>query len=93
MFDGHHAADKLTVHDVANHSQRVETFRQDVSSKYTDVSMRSVLENENRGVLIKKLDHYYIYSIVEIVLVLVLCVLQVEFIKKLLSTNNVIWFR
>lgn len=92
MFDDHHGAGKLTVNDVADHSKRLQVFRHDVSNKYTDVSMRSVLENENRQSLIKKLDHYYAYSIVEIVMVIVLCVLQIEFVKKLLSTNNIVWF-
>lgn len=64
MFDSHHGADKLTVNDVANHSRRVDIFRQEVSHKYTDVSARSVMENENREALNKKLDSYYVYSIV-----------------------------
>ena len=82
--------DKLTVHDVANHGRRLNVFQNEVTNKYTDMSMKSVIENENRQTLINKLDHYFTYSIVEIVMILLLCALQVEFVKKLLSTNNVV---
>ena len=92
MFENGHMVDKLTVHDVANHGRRLNVFQNEVTNKYTDMSMKSVIENENRQNLINKLDHYFTYSIVEIVMILLLCALQVEFVKKLLSTNNVVWF-
>lgn len=56
------------------------------------MSMKSVLENQNRENLLNKLDRYYIYSIVELVILLVLCLVQVEFVKKLLcNTSNIVW--
>jgi hypothetical protein len=52
--------------------------------------MKSMMENENRLSLLNKLDRYFAYSIVEIVMILVLCVLQVELVKKLLSSTNIV---
>ena len=45
---------------------------------------------ENRGELMDKLDRYYAYSIVEILIIAVLCVMQVEFVRKLLASTSVV---
>lgn len=80
--------DKLSAEDVANHSKRIDTFRKEISNHYTDMSIKSMLENKNRENLLSRLDRYFVFSIVELIIILVMCVIQVELVKKLLCNNT-----
>ena len=50
-----------------------------------------LLQDQNQGVLLGKLGQYYYFTIVEIVFIGILCVIQVECIKKMLDHSVVIW--
>jgi hypothetical protein len=85
-----HSADKLTAVDVADHSRRVKISREQVTNRFQDIGSREIMAIENRGELMDKLDRYYAYSIVEILIIAVLCVMQVEFVRKLLASTSVV---
>jgi hypothetical protein len=72
---------------VADHSRRIKISHEQMTNRLKDASSRNVMESENNDVLLDKLDRYYIYSIVEILIISVLCVMQVEFVRKLLSPS------
>ncbi len=90
LFEIGHSADKLTAVDVADHSRRLKVSREQVINRYQDIGSREMMATENRGQLMEKLDRYYAYSIVEILIIAVLCVMQVEFVRKLLASTSVV---
>jgi hypothetical protein len=61
-----------------------------MTARLKDSSSRNVFEAENRERLLDKMERYYIYSIVEILIIAVLCVMQVEFARKMLITTSVV---
>jgi hypothetical protein len=48
------------------------------------------MDNVNQEGLNKGLDHYYFYNIAEIVVLGLICVIQVESVRKLLLSSSVV---
>lgn len=85
-----HVGGKLTVEDVADHGLRVITVREAMIMRLNQETDKLVLEAENQRKLLMGFDHYYFYNIAEIVLLGIICVIQVESIRKLLLTSSVV---
>lgn len=85
-----HIDTKLTVEDVADHATRVRAVKHQLSNKLIAHRERIVLEGENQKRLLLGIDHYYFYNIGEIVVLGIICVIQVESIRKLLISSSVV---
>ena len=77
LFEIGHSAEKLTAVDVADHGRRIKVSQEQLTTRLKDSYSRNVFEVENREKLLDKMERYYIYSIVEILIIAVLCVMQV----------------
>jgi hypothetical protein len=85
-----HIGSKLTVEDVADHQQRVRAVKNLLLFRLDQQKEKLVMQMENQRLLLVGFDHYYFYNIVEIVLLAVICVVQVESIRKLLLPASVV---
>lgn len=85
-----HIGGKLVAEDVADHGARVVKTREGITVRLQEQREKLVLQGENQRKLMKGLDHYYFYSIGEIVLLGIICVIQVESIRKLLISSSVV---
>ena len=90
LFEIGHSAEKLTAVDVADHGRRIKVTQDQLNARLKDSYSRNVFEGENRERLLDKMERYFIYSIVEIFIIAVLCVMQVEFVRKLLGPTSVV---
>jgi hypothetical protein len=85
-----HVGTKLTVEDVADHGFRIMEINENIQSKLQEQKDKLMLEKENEKRLISAFGHYYFYNIGEIILLGIICVIQVESIRKLLISSSVV---
>ena len=76
--------------DVADHAKRISTMKAELAGRMGQTRDKMMLKELNQKKLLLGLDHYYFYNIVEIVVLGVICVIQVESVRKLLMSNSVI---
>lgn len=85
-----HIATKLTAEDMADHKIRVSKIKEELLFRMEKQNEKFMLQSENEKNLLKGFDNYYFYSVGEIVLLGIICVIQVESIRKLLINRSVV---
>lgn len=76
--------------DVADHAKRIENLQVQLAERMKQTHDVLMFKEVNQKKLLEGLDHYYFYNIVEIVVMGIICVIQVESVRKLLMNNSVI---
>jgi hypothetical protein len=85
-----HIGTKLMVEDMADHKDRVLKIKDELLFRIGEQREKVMLQSENEKSLLKGFDKYYFYSIGEIILLGIICVIQVESIRKLLISSSVV---
>ncbi len=85
-----HVNSKLVAEDIANHAVRVTDLRDEIIQRMQRVKETIMMDKVNQEGLNKGLDHYYFYNIAEIVVLGLICVIQVESVRKLLLSSSVV---
>jgi hypothetical protein len=78
------------VEDVADHLNRIHRVKVDLLMKMDQSRDEWMMKEMNQKRLMQGLEHYYFYNIAEIIVLGVVCVIQVESVRKLLMSSSVI---
>jgi hypothetical protein len=85
-----HVHQKLITEDVANHAVRVTDLKDEIFERMKRVKETILMDRVNQEGLNKGLDNYYFYNIAEIVVLGLICVIQVESVRKLLLSSSIV---
>lgn len=91
LVEDSHTASRLESSVLAYQALRVERFGAEISNAFSHLGRIAVFEHQNLEVVTSKLNKYYYWEIMEMLLMVGVCIAQVIVAKRMLqSTEGVV---
>lgn len=82
---------RMTTDEFDSIGVRATDLRANVKDKFWKIGELAVLEQTNRRTANEALSTYSWYMMLETIVVVALCLLQVESIRKMLTNQSIVW--
>ena len=90
LLEHAHISSVISMDDIVSHEARARSMLEEMEQQIETSQRRRTMEVGNKQRLNQGIQSYYIYSLVEMGVVIGCCVLQLRLIEKLLNPGSVV---
>jgi hypothetical protein len=90
LIEQTHIENRVSSDEFVGYGSRTKGFYNEVSERFRDLYDKSIIEISNKKTLSWGIEKYYVYTIVETLLVAIMCLAQVQCVQKILSSSTVV---
>lgn len=85
-----HISNRIKADDLITHSYRSKELYNAFSDRFYGLNTKVMLETSNRRKLASEIKTYYIYTVIEICIFVILVLAQIELIRRLLDSSSIV---